>query len=193
MKLPNKIFFTGVPGSYWSGIAQILEKVPEINTSDHSEKRQYVRESFTGHKGSYFGTGMEFPATLNEDNLNSPWTEQSGTKIIKSHEWCEKYLDDIKQKYPNEWIMLVYRPSSKCFAWWYEAGGFKITYPNYANYKNEFGIMQAIDEGNCNMLEFAAKYNTQWNYFTADWIKQHFGVQVPVLKNYSDVLVSLIK
>jgi hypothetical protein len=35
MILPNKIFLTGVPGSRWSGIAQLIEdNVPGFNTAD---------------------------------------------------------------------------------------------------------------------------------------------------------------
>lgn len=191
--LPNKIFFTGVPGSYWSGIAQYLEQVPGINTSDHNEQRCYFNGKFTGHKGSYFGTGMEFPANLCEQNLDAPWITLGGTTIIKSHEWAEYHLDDIKKSYPNDWIMLVYRPSDRCMAWWFEAGGFNITYPNYVNYKNVEGIRHAIDTGNSNMLEFAYKYNAQWEYFTDRWIEQHFHIKVPVLRSYSDVLVTIVK
>jgi hypothetical protein len=41
MKLPERIFFTGVPGSRWSGVCQCLEKIPEINTSDRQPQRDY--------------------------------------------------------------------------------------------------------------------------------------------------------
>lgn len=193
MTLPKKIFFTGAPGSYWSGIAQIIEQVPGIDTSDHSEERQYVRPGFTGHKGAYFGDGMEFPSTLNDINLNAPWNYSDSTHIIKSHEWAEQYLNTIKTLYKSDWVMLVYRPTDRCLAWWFEAGGFNITYPNYSSYKNVEGMRHRIELANSNMLEFAYKYNAQWNYFTEQWIEEHFGVRVPVTKNYTDVLVTVVK
>ena len=41
MTLPRNLFFTGVPGSKWSGIAQVLESMPNVNTSDHTKQRAY--------------------------------------------------------------------------------------------------------------------------------------------------------
>ena len=60
MTLPQRIFFTGVPGSRWSGIAQVLESLTGFNTSDRTPERDYTHHEFTGHKGAYFGRGMEF-------------------------------------------------------------------------------------------------------------------------------------
>ena len=55
MNLLNRIFFTGVPGSRWSGIAQQLETIPGFNTSDRTAEREYAHGQFSGHKGAYFG------------------------------------------------------------------------------------------------------------------------------------------
>jgi len=52
MKLPNRIFFTGVPGSRWSGIAQTLEMMSGMNTSDRTPEREYVQHCYTGQKGA---------------------------------------------------------------------------------------------------------------------------------------------
>ena len=35
--LPEYIFFTGVPGSRWSGIAQEIKSQPGYNTTDRAE------------------------------------------------------------------------------------------------------------------------------------------------------------
>jgi hypothetical protein len=55
MNLPNHIFFTGVPGSRWSGIAQTIESIPGFNTSDRNPGREYQHNTYSGHKGAYFG------------------------------------------------------------------------------------------------------------------------------------------
>jgi hypothetical protein len=60
--LPNRIFLTGVPGSRWSGIAQTLESLNGFNTGDRTPAREFSHSGFTGHKGAYFGKGMEYEA-----------------------------------------------------------------------------------------------------------------------------------
>jgi hypothetical protein len=59
MNLPNHIFFTGAPGSRWSGIAQTIETLPGFNVSDRNPRREYAHNTYSGHKGAYFGHGME--------------------------------------------------------------------------------------------------------------------------------------
>jgi hypothetical protein len=88
MNLPQRIFFTGVPGSRWSGIAQSLESIPGFNTTDRTYERQYVHGGFTGHKGAYFGRLMEFDAKLDAEYLEQAWVKSHGTKLIKSHDWA---------------------------------------------------------------------------------------------------------
>ena len=58
-KLPNRLFFTGVPGSRWSGIAQIIETIPGFNISDRSVNPEYSHNGFSGHKGVYFGRSQD--------------------------------------------------------------------------------------------------------------------------------------
>ena len=109
MNLPKHIFFTGVPGSKWSGIGQVIEELNSFNTSDRTTQRLYTHNGFTGHKGAYFGRLMEFEASLNTHYLDSAWTLQGGTKLVKSHDWAY-CLDKIKLLFPDgsefttEWI-----------------------------------------------------------------------------------------
>ena len=42
MKLPDRLFFTGVPGSRWSGISQNLELLDGINTSDQNFEESMI-------------------------------------------------------------------------------------------------------------------------------------------------------
>ena len=134
MTLPKKIYFTGVPGSKWSGIAQILELLPGFNFTDRTPERDYSHHAYSGHKGAYFGEGMEFPASTwgHEQAYTDP---DAGTMILKSHDWAYM-LDNIKDYLQDNWIMLVYRPDLISYAWWHEAGGFRISYPNYSWYED---------------------------------------------------------
>lgn len=191
MSFSNRIFFTGVPGSRWSGIAQTLEKMSGMNTSDRTPDREYDHHSYTGHKGAYFGPQMEFEPILDEDYIDQAWTEPGGCKLIKSHEWSY-YLDEIRQKFPNDRIMMIYRPDMVSYAWWHEAGGFQIQYPNYSAYKNSGVMLNEIMKQNACMLEFGMKNRCSWEYFTSEWIYKNFDQSIAVDKIFSDILVTLI-
>ena len=158
--LPTRIFFTGVPGSRWSGIAQEIEAAPGFDISDRTPKRSYSHSEFSGHTGAYFGTGMEFPAELHESNLDLPYNG-TGCKLHKSHEWAYK-LHCITVMYPSDWITLVYRADAASFNWWKEAGGWKISYPNYDWYENDLGMIQKIQEQNRLILAFAQQKKLYW-------------------------------
>jgi hypothetical protein len=189
MNLPNRIFFTGVPGSRWSGIAQILESHSAFNTTDRTPARSYTHNELSGHKGAYFGRGMEFyPDPMQVDQA---WNGGEGIKIVKSHDWAYM-LDVIKPGFINDWVMLVYRPNEVSNKWWHEAGGFNITYPNYTSYKDNNTMCESIMDQNKNILEFAHKHNATWNYFNSEWILNTFGLNIVMEDNLKDVLVTVI-
>jgi hypothetical protein len=190
--LPNRIFFTGVPGSRWSSIAQTLEQLEGVNTSDHKSNREYAHGKFSGHKGAYFGTGMEFETYLDPKHIDSAWTEPGSCQIVKSHEWSLK-LQTITEVYPDDWVMLIYRPDASSYAWWHEAGGFNINYPDYSAYKNHAGMLGEITKQNDAILKFAHKHNLTWNYFTSKWVEDNFGQQIEVVRNDYDILVTILK
>jgi hypothetical protein len=191
MKLPRRIFFTGVPGSRWSGIAQTLETMSGMNTSDRTPDREYDHHSYTGHKGAYFGPEMEFEPILDGDYIDQAWLKPEGCKLVKSHEWSY-YLGEIREKFPHDSIMMIYRPDMVSYAWWHEAGGFQIQYPNYSAYKNSGNMLSEIMKQNSCILEFGRLNKCKWEYFTSDWIRENFGQDIVVEKTFSDILVTLI-
>lgn len=193
MILPQRLFFTGVPGSKWSSISQDLENTNLFNTSDHSASREFNSGIYTGHKGAYFGKGMEFEPVLDYEYIDSVWEQGEGIRIVKSHDWAYKF-DDIKLKFPNDWIMLIYRPDIESYAWWHEAGGFKgITYPSYAEYKNSKTMLTRIMEQNAAILHFAHRQRVVWESFTPEWIEKEFGVSNHNLPDRPDILVTIVK
>jgi hypothetical protein len=193
LKLPPHIFFTGVPGSHWSAIAQDIGCIPGINTSDYAANREYTASTYSGHKGAYFGPGMEFEDKLDTDYIDAAWSEPGGCKIVKSHEWPSK-LNTISDMFPNDWIMLVYRPDMSSFAWWHEVGGFKgIKYPNYDHYKNSSGMLAAITQQNFAILEFAREKDLTWNHYSSQWLQDNFDHGVAIKQQPADILVSIYK
>lgn len=192
IELPNRIFLTGVPGSRWSGIAQTLEDLTGFNTSDRTSDREYSHNQYSGHKGAYFGKDMEFESYLDPRYIDNAWLEGNGTKLVKSHDWANK-LQTIHEVFPADWIMLVYRPDMASYAWWHEAGGFNIKYPNYTAYKDSTTMLGEIAKQNNNILQFASKHDLTWSYFTSQWIKQNFGQTAEIKQTWPDILVTLLK
>jgi len=190
IKLPERIWVTGAPGSRWTGVVKKIEdRCPEyINTTDRlapGRERDMCNPKFTPaspkgfHKGAYFGRGMEFESIVDGDYVDQPFdSSHGGCKMIKSHEWAEK-LPEIREKYPDDWIWLIYRPDDACFAWWYQLGGFNIKYPDYSHFQNQSRIMACIKEQNYNMLNFAYNYDATWNYMSTKWVKKTFGLDAP--------------
>lgn len=192
MQLPNRIFFAGVPGSRWSGIAQTIERIPGFNTTDRTPEREYIHHGFTGHKGAYFGRMMEFDARLDAAYIDQAWTQPGRTRLIKSHDWAYN-LEKIKSLFPNDWIMLVHRPDDASFNWWKQAGGFDIEYPSYTAYRNDEIMKLEIAWQNCAILKFAEDHNLQWQLFDSQWILDIFGFYVEVEKVFPDIKVTVIK
>jgi len=193
MTLPKRIFFTGVPGSRWSGIAQIIEESVGLNISDRDPSKEYVHHAYSGHKGAYFGKGMEYELSFDPDYLDSPFKDPTGTRLVKSHDWSLQ-LTELKKAFPGEWIMLVYRPDMVSYAWWHEAGGFSIKYPDYSSYVDSTVMLASIMEQNKAILKFAREHNATWHHFGAKFMKETFDVNIDeVSDNYTDCLVSVIK
>lgn len=190
--LPEYLFFTGVPGSKWSGISQIIEQMPGVNTSDHNPEREYTHGKFSGHKGAYFGKYMTFEPLLYPAHLSIAWNNEPGMKIVKSHDWALR-LDEVVETHPDAWIMLVYRPDHVSYAWWHEAGGFSIEYPSYAAYGNSVQMLGAIQEQNQAMLKWSIENDLSWSAFTPKWFKDNFGYELEFDQRWDDVLVTMYK
>ena len=167
--LPEYIFYTGAPGSIWSGIAQDIKAAGDYDCTDRADHRVYTHgdpdnvgpHGFSGHCDAYYGTGMEFACNLDKSNLDAPFSGQ-GTKLLMSHEW-PYYFDDIIEKYPDAWIQLVYRNNIASFDWWKYAGGWDITYPNYNWYEDDAGMRREIKQQNYLIVSFVNDHKLQWS------------------------------
>ena len=188
--LPNRIFFTGVPGSRWSGIAQIIESIDGFNTSDRTPQRTYNHGKFSGHVGAYFGPGMELEPRLNAEYIDSAWTHSGGCRLIKSHEWSEM-LPDVHSAFPEDWIMLIYRQTASSLKWWLEAGGYNISYPSYSAYQDMPAIVQRQNQG---IMRWVFDKSCTLERFTSYWIQREFDQTVDFdHSNFEDIVVSLYK
>ena len=146
------IFFTGAPGSKWSGLAKWIYWSKDVNHSDYHDDREYYRtgDDFPGHTGAYWDPGMEFQ--LGE--WDAPFKKDGGIKLIKSHTIAE----DL-EAYTDHPIIMVLRDDDKCFEWWKEAGGWNIDYPCYRYYENDDFMKSAIKAQNDGIREFVKNHD----------------------------------
>jgi len=187
--LPKQIFFTGAPGSKWSGVAQFIESNSEFDITDRTGARTYSHHKYSGHKGAYYGNGMEFLSELNIETLDAPYNG-TGTRLYKSHDWSYM-LDEITERFPEAWIIMVRRDDQECFEWWKQAGGFDITYPKYDWYKNDYIMQNQITKQNALIIDFCRKKQLQWNKWDTLFAQTVFGLDIDIPDN--DITIAIYK
>lgn len=194
-------FLVGAPGSRWSGIGQTIAKTFNYNTSDENQTRVYTHGNFSGHKGAYWGPGMELgnnfhrTSTLKvQDFLNEcdrAFEDNKKPMMIKCHQFAHN-LDWLHQ-IPNSNILLVRRTNEQCFEWWKQAGGWNITYPKYDWYKDDANMKLQIELENTNADMFVKKHS-KWYDYDKSWITENFGQHnITIDSKFSDIQISLIK
>lgn len=158
------IFVTGAPGSRWSAVAHAVSFADQINRSDSASGRVYARHGKALHFGNYFGPGMGYGDNFDHlDRLSRrellhefsrPYADPGGTKLLKSHMFA-RHLRFLGETFPRARFILAYRPDKACLDWWLEAGGFRISYPDYSWYREVDNMRRQIAVDNHSILEFA--------------------------------------
>ncbi|MFA6236849.1 MAG: hypothetical protein WC635_05925 [Bacteriovorax sp.] len=198
------LFYTGAPGSRWSAISQTLGLMPHVNKSDESPERVFNHTKFSGHRGMYFGPGMELGKSFDRiadlsraeilEEIDRAYEDKNSEelRVVKAHVFSYQ-LETLKEKFPESRFMLVWRSDVECIKWWFEIGGFNIQYPKYDWYIDEATIKQRISEENKCIKDFAQKYNLALEPFNAEWIKKNFGHEVLIKdQNYfKDIYVAI--
>lgn len=157
------IFIAGAPGSRWSSVARSIYTSSKIDNSDSDNSYTKPGEQVPMHIGTYWDPGMEYGENFDaldtlsmeyiEEQFDRPFKENKNlTRIIKSHQFC-KHLDFIRDIWKYSPIILVhYKNDNATEEWWYEAGGFNITYPNYQWYNGR--MREEIEIQNAAVLNF---------------------------------------
>lgn len=207
MTQPDYTFLTGAPGSRWSAVSQIITGNYNYNTEDETSWRKYTHGDFTGHRGSYFGPGMELgqkfhmlESTYGNDvesflhDCDRAWDGAgTGTKMVKCHQFAYSLGWLRRKNIPNSNILLVRRGNQECFDWWKEAGGWDITYPNYTWYGDDDHMRHYIEAENKLATEFVSR-RSEWEPFTERWLTHTFGPHnIKLSESFNDVQVALVQ
>jgi hypothetical protein len=177
MNLPGRIFITGAPGCKWTSVTHLLETVPGVNTSDRTLNRCYDHNVFQGHHGAYFGLPhrkYEFDCRLDATYIDSAFESNAPGRFVKGHDWAYM-LDELKESFAGDWLIMVQRDSIDCFAWWNNHGGYSVKYPSYESYGGNAGMMGEIMKLNEMYSDFAQKHDQKWEYFNTRWIQENFN------------------
>ena len=188
----ERLWFTGVPGSQWSGIyAQTQKRLGFIDNSDRESLPTFTTASgHVSHSGAYFDPGMQFGSDwdnfkdLSKDQIleevDKPWTGK-GTKVIKFHELgVYENLQHVLTNFPKDNIMFVYKDDDASLDWWLRCGGFDITYPSYTWYKNESTMLERIKIQNQGILKFVKEHDIKLEPFTNEWLLNN----IPTASDY---------
>ena len=200
-------FLVGAPGSRWSGVGQIIADNYGYNKADETDWRVYKHGEFSGHRGAYWGPGMELgpdfhrlESMYDEDvdrfkrDCDKAWDGAgAGTKMIKCHQFAYN-LNWLYRNIPNSNILLVRRGNKECFDWWKEAGGWDITYPNYKWYMDDHHMQHYIEAEN-KLANHFVTHRTVWEPFNERWLTLTLGEHNIKLdaEKYHDVEVALIE
>lgn len=180
------VFFTGVPGSKWSGVYKVLATSDEANNSDQNDGRSYVATIYDSiknitlsrgmHAGTYYGPSNEYGEAFDDlrsmtkdqflTELKKPYDDWNGIKILKSH-WFLYDLDYILELFPKATIVGVYLPDDIAFKWWKTLGGWDIHFPNYDWFVDDKKMQGDIKEGNAYLLKFFAEKSVTMKAYTS--------------------------
>lgn len=210
MNTDNIIWFTGAPGSKWSGTGNILQAIQQLrfNTSDRTPEREYTHTGPTPlarsitHTGVYFGPGHGFGEHWDRLSILDPgaitreiykeWKDPSYGRLLTKSHFLSHHLDFIAETFPNNPIIMVFRPNEKCEQGWFGAGGWNISYPNYRPYYKDDATMKSmIAEHNRLMLEFCDRKNIVPQKFTREYLKETFNwgiedIEDPIQREWVD-------
>lgn len=186
MLLMNQyIFFTGAPGSRWSGVSQVFRNtLDNVDNSDLTSDKTYKHHLYSGHTGNYYGPGMLHGQWLDqsfgsrkqwEDEIAKSYSGAESIKLILSHHFAY-WLDNLVATFNQSPLILCYRADQDCYDWWHAAGGWDITYPSYSWYENNDRMWQEIVKQNQQILAFIDKKNLKLEQPNINFFREHFDI-----------------
>ena len=205
MPTKNFTFLVGAPGSRWSGVGQLVAENFNYDRSDENHERVYAHGKFSGHRGAYWGPGMELGHDFHrlesiygdnvaafEQECHTAFDENEfRTKLIRCHQFAYN-LSWLYNNVNNSNILLVRRGNQDCFDWWTQAGGWDISYPRYDWYIDDDHMQHYIEVENKLSNDFVCNI-AKWEKFDEEWLEINFGKHGLVIpKSYHDVEVCLI-
>lgn len=192
----KRIFLTGPPGSFWSGVDGVLRNAfIDTDHSDWTEKRQWIlKDGRKVHRGAYFSIGNEFGNWICDfhrysreeilETLDSVFVPQPDKEVLvrlhKSHEFSH-HLDQIMEQFPEAAIVMVNNEPHKCLHNWHICEGFDHVYdpyPEHVFHGNYEHVWEEINYQHWAIRHFNRKHSLTTSTASKKWIIENFGNKV---------------
>ena len=188
MKNKQYIFLTGVPGSRWGRIENMLYKTCDIvDTSCKLPYHQDLPSHGTQHIYTFWGPYHQHGEGFDRLDLLGPErvmaeidaayddNDDRPVRIIRCH-WFSYQLDWIAENMPWVDILMVLREPEMSYRWWHESGGWDISYPNYTWYGSDTVVRRQIDVETKLMVEFIREQGLRIDFNLSQpekWLETH--------------------
>ena len=189
MKLNRQYILTaGVAGSRWGRVEGILEGGSTLTDQSAwwTPQRDHP-DCLTGHDNAFWGPfnrlGECFDQLkllghdrfLAEMEAEFDPTNPGYFRFIRCH-WFTRQLEWLQEHCPDMWILLMFREPEMCKRWWYESGGWDISYPSYEWYGSSAVLNREIDVETKYMYKFVRDNNLEFDFNVSQidkWLKKH--------------------
>ena len=194
----KRVWMTGIPGSRWSGVYNRLvtltnyfDRTDETPENIHFHKnakatiaRHPDTEKFLGHKGTYWSqtTGTEHWKDITklsrEEIVSDLNTVYTGTEIpiIRNH--CllrHNSIEFLAKTFPDDILMMVWRPTTTALAWWKDIMEWKDVYPDYSKIYTFDNFNQAVEDESRYMTDIAIMNNIMFERHDIYWYEKYFA------------------
>lgn len=180
------IFLTGVPGSRWGRIEQMMyQNADIIDVSCKQNHQQNDPGQGTSHIYTFWGPYHEHGDGFDRLDLLGPNEvmrqidqayhplDSRPVRIIRCH-WFAYQLDWIAKNMPWVDILLAFREPEMSYRWWHESGGWDISYPTYEWFGTDTVLKREIMTQHKLMIKFMRERGLSQTFSLADcdkWIK----------------------
>lgn len=208
MKNKRYIFLTGVPGSRWGRIEEMMYQVSDlVDTSCKFNHQHDNPKNGTTHIYTFWGPYHEHGDQFDRLDLLGPERvmqiideaydddDPRPIRIIRCH-WFAYQLDWIKENMPWVDILMAIRDPEMAMRWWHKSGGWDITYPNYKWFSTSEVLNREIMTQHKLMVKFmrenklSQKFNlSKANEWFAENMPEYTEFQKPIKHNENDQTV----
>jgi hypothetical protein len=131
-----------------------------------------------GEKWEY-PTEREFPLTKEEvlNDIEEAFTSHDDTNyLVKSHSIALS-LDWWTDNFPDSKFIFVVRDYEQSMKWWFNGGGFDITYPSYKWYKDEETMRHKSKLQDWSIRKFIDNEDLTLYNMTSGFLKNELSVE----------------
>lgn len=186
----KRVWLVGAPGSRWSGIHVLSSYFSESFSKDditpettYYHKKQIGQDpNLSGHKGYYWGQTKGTESWLKFEDLSKEQiledldkVYKTGIPIIKCHFLLRHNgLDHLKELFPDDALVLIYRPAQDSIKWWKDIMIFDDNvYPQYNIAYDPNTFHSQVEQETKYMEDFISRHNLKLEEYGNVWFNKY--------------------